>query len=64
MMLQKLVEKGFTQQQIADLVKRRGANCNHSQVSKILRGRDPSYTLGDAIRKVYMEHCEAPEARQ
>ena len=59
-MVKRLMDKGFTQSQISRMVEARGVKCPQSQVYRILHGRDPSYTLGDAIRRVYMEHCESP----
>jgi len=60
LMCKRLVEKGFSQREIASMVEARGATCPPSQLSRVLRGRIPNYTLGDAIRRVYMEKCEAP----
>jgi hypothetical protein len=61
-MAKRLVDKGFTQSDIAKMVELRGAKANQSTIHRILRGSVPSYTLGDALRKVYFEHCEKAEA--
>jgi Ni,Fe-hydrogenase III large subunit len=60
-MAQRLIDKGFTQQQIADMCEARGVKARQSTIHRILRGSDPTYTLGDALRRVYFEHCENKE---
>jgi hypothetical protein len=63
LMCKRLVEKGLTQKRIAELVELEGVKCPPSQVSRIIAGRDPSYSLGDAIRRVYFRVLDE-EARQ
>jgi len=63
LMCKRLVEDGFTQKRIAEMVQDSGVVCPPSQISRIIAGRDPSYTLGDAIRRVYFENS-AKEHRQ
>jgi len=57
-MAQRLTEMGYTQWQIAEMCEVRGATANQSTIHRILKGVDPSYTLGDALRQVYMDVCE------
>jgi len=60
-MAARLVEKGHTQSEIAQMIEARGVKCHHSQISRLLSGKSGlSYGVGDALRRVYMEKCEAP----
>ena len=57
-MAQRLTDMGYTQWQIAEMCEVRGAAANQSTIHRILKGVDPSYTLGDALRQVYMDVYE------
>ena len=57
-MAQSLIDKGYTQTDIVNMCIARGAKTSQPTIHRILRGNDPSYTLGDAIRRAYMDNCE------
>ena len=48
-----LIGSGYTQAGIADAIRALGVNCSQPTVSRILRGADPKYALGQAIRHIY-----------
>lgn len=57
-MAEALVSKGFTQKQIAEMITARGVPLTQTSVYRILNGADPAYSIGDALRRVYLDHCE------
>lgn len=58
-----LDEHEFTQGSLADAVKSRGVKCSQPTIGRILKGTDPSYSIGDAIREIYCEkHRESEVA--
>lgn len=60
-MLQKLIERGYTQGGIADALKAAGVPCAQSTISRVLNGTDPSYTVGSGIRKLYVDVFHSSE---
>jgi hypothetical protein len=59
-MAARLVERGYTQGEIAQMIEARHVKCHHSQISRLLSGKSGlSYAVGDALRRVYMEKCES-----
>jgi len=64
-MAKRLIERGYSQTKICEMLAERGTRCTQPTLSRIVNGADPSYTLGHAIHRLYVEKCEAPkEARQ
>lgn len=61
-MAKRIVEQGYSLADVTRMVQARGVMCHPSTISRVLRGSDPSWTLGHAIYKVYVEKCETPEA--
>jgi hypothetical protein len=59
-MAKRLIERGFTQVEIAAMIEARGARCTQSTVHRMLRGSDPTFSVGDALRRAYMDVIEAP----
>jgi len=57
-MAQALVAKGYTQERIAEMIQMRGVFCHKSTVHRMLKGSEPTYSVGSALQKVYMDHCE------
>lgn len=55
-MTQTLVDSGFTQASLADALVARGVQCSQPTIWRILNTDvDPCYSLGDAIRALYLE---------
>ena len=55
-MTQKLIdEHGFSQDSLARELTGRGSKCSQPTVGRILKGANPSFSLGDAIRQLYSE---------
>ena len=60
-MAQRLIEKGFTQRDITRMINDRGVSVTQPTIHRILKGSDPSYTVGAALRNIYMDNCERPQ---
>jgi hypothetical protein len=63
-MAQKLIDSGLSQDDIAEMVRKRGHHCRQNQISRVLRGHDTRYQLGDAIRQVYIDVVLRPTDRE
>jgi len=56
MMIQTLLESGYSQDSLAKKLTERGVACTQPTIWRILNaGAEPRYTLGDAIRQLYEE---------
>lgn len=61
-MARKLVEAGYTQTKIVDMIHARGAKCTQPTLCRMLKGAEPSYTLGKAVENIYREVFEQSNA--
>jgi len=54
-MVHALIERGYSQGRLSQLVNQRGIQCSQNQISRIKRGYDCRYQLGAAIRDIYVQ---------
>ena len=59
-MVHALIERGYTQDRLRDLVLQRGIACSQTQISRISRGHDVRYQLGSVLRDIYVEEFMRP----
>ena len=59
-MVHALIERGYTQDRLRDLVLQRGIKCSQNQISRISRGHDARYQLGSVLRDIYIEEFMRP----
>lgn len=52
-MAQELIDHGYSQGSLAKAVATSGVPCSQPTIWRILKGTDPSYTLGNAIREIH-----------
>jgi arginine repressor len=63
-MLRKLIERGWTQEAIAEELKARGAGgkLRQTTISRVLREDSCRWELGKAIERLYYDVCERDSA--
>lgn len=54
-MTQQLLEHGYSQASLARAVSNTGVSCSQPTIWRILNDTDPSYSVGEAIRKLHIE---------
>lgn len=55
-MTKKLLDEcGYSQKSLAQELNLRGVKCTQPTIGRILKDTDPSYTVGNAIREIYLE---------
>ncbi len=63
-MTRKIIEQGYSQERMAEALKAYGLDTNQSMVSRVLRGSRPSYNVGKAIERMYLDVCNSQEGRK